>query len=534
MSETLPGGPAAETAAEEAVVQSHHAQSSDKAILHQYGYAQQLLRDMGGFSNFAISFSVISILTGGVTLYGTGLTSGGPVVMGIGWPLVTLFVLFVAASMAELASAIPTSGALYHWSALLGGPTWGWFTAWLNLIGLVATIAGIEYGAARFLAPLVGLPDNATGYLTAFALLLISHGVLNHIGIRAVARLNDLSAVYHMAGVAVVVFALALFAPKQPVAFLFTRTFTTMNEAPIFGAIPYWFAFMSGLLMAQWTYTGYDASAHTIEETKDARVRAPWGIYLSVAVSGLFGYVMIAFVTLAIRDLDKTAAASNPFQFIFEQALGPAFGRAIIWIVVVAMWFCGLACVTSTSRMIFAFSRDRGMPLSNVWSHVSRRYRTPAAAVWLAVVASFLLVCLIFGMQKALPGQQTFDTLYNAVTGIGTIGIYLSYGLPIMLRLRALRRGVWTSRTNGPWNLGGWSVPVAGISVIWIAFITVLFILPPNHLSGIVFGLTVLALVIWYFVSARGRFQGPVRQATSEEEMRRIESEFERNIEGAV
>src|SRR5712671_2704377 len=134
--------------------------ASDKDILHQYGYAQQLLRDMGGFSNFAISFSIISILTGAVTLYGTGLNAGGPAVMGIGWPLVTIFVLFIAASMAELASAIPTSGALYHWSSLLGGPAWGWLTAWLNLLGLIAAIAGIDYGCAQFMAPLLGLPDT--------------------------------------------------------------------------------------------------------------------------------------------------------------------------------------------------------------------------------------------------------------------------------------------------------------------------------------------------------------------------------------
>src|SRR5258708_37719101 len=116
--------------------------------------------------------------------------------MGIGWPLVTLFVLFISASMAELASAVPTSGALYHWAALLGGPTWGWFTAWLNLIGLIATIAGIEYGAAKFIAPLLGMPDAIKSYMIVFAFLLVSHAILNHVGIRAVARLNDFSAVY--------------------------------------------------------------------------------------------------------------------------------------------------------------------------------------------------------------------------------------------------------------------------------------------------------------------------------------------------
>src|SRR5256714_11834831 len=167
--------------------------ASDKEVLHQYGYAQQLLRDMGGFSNFAISFSIISILTGAVTLYGTGLTAGGPIVMGIGWPLVTLFVLVIAASLAELASAIPTSGALYHWASALGGPGFGWFTAWLNLIGLVAAIAGIDYGCATFMAPLIkplfggwfGSGEEIRSYMIVFSVLLLSHAVLNHVGIRA-------------------------------------------------------------------------------------------------------------------------------------------------------------------------------------------------------------------------------------------------------------------------------------------------------------------------------------------------------------
>ncbi len=516
----ISGRPARELYQREGVL-SENKTTSDKDTLHQFGYAQQLLRDMGGFSNFAISFSIISILTGAVTLYGTGLQAGGPVTMGIGWPLVTFFVLFIAASMAELASAIPTSGALYHWSALLGGPGWGWFTAWLNLIGLVAAIAGIDYGAAQFMAPLLGMPDNVNSYMIVFGGLLVSHGILNHIGIRTVARLNDVSAVYHMVGVAVVVLALAIFAPKQSPGYLFTRTFTTMTDKP------YWFAFLSGLLQAQWTFTGYDASAHTIEETKDARVKAPWGIYLSVAVSGLFGYVMLALVTLAIKDLDKTAAAPNPFIYIFEQALGSVFGRVVLWIVTLAMWFCGLACVTSTSRMIFAFSRDNGMPFSPVWAKVSRRFRTPAAAVWLAVSLSFLLPCLILGMVALQPKALDFSKLYPAVTGISTVALYLSYGLPLFLKVRAVRRGVWTSKTNGPWNLGNWSAPVAYVSLAWIAFITVLFIVPPNDLTGYIFGGTAVLLGFFFLVAVKGRFKGPVRQANSEAEMLRLESEFD-------
>ncbi len=494
----------------------------DKAVLHEFGYAQQLLREMGGFSNFAISFSIISVLTGAVTLYGVGLNAGGPVVMSIGWPLVTLFVLFVAAAMGELASAMPTSGALYHWASLLGGPTWGWMTAWLNLLGLIAAIAGINYGCAQFMTPLLGLKETPQNFMVVFGFLLLSHAILNHIGIRTVARLNDFSVIYHIAGVAVVVLALAVFAPKQPVSWLFTKTFTTVKDQP------YWFAFLGGLLQAQWTYTGYDASAHTIEETKNARVSAPWGIYLSVVISGVVGYVMLLFVTLAIKDLDATAGSANPFIYIFEQALGETFGRVVLWIVTLAMWFCGLSCVTSTSRMIFAFARDKGMPLSHVLAEVSRKYRTPAAAVWLAATLSFLLPCLILLLVALFPKKLDFSKLYPAVTGVSTIGLYLSYGIPLLLKVRAVRRGLWVAHHNGPWNLGRWSVPVNVIALVWIAFITVLFVLPPNHLTGCIFLGALGSLAVFYWARVRGRFKGPVPQATSQSELLRLEAELEK------
>ena len=101
----------------------------DARELGRFGYAQELFRTIGGFSNFALSFSIISILTGAVTLYQHGLTMGGPAEMAFGWPLVAAFTMTVALSMAELASAVPTSGAMYHWACRLGGNGWGWFTA---------------------------------------------------------------------------------------------------------------------------------------------------------------------------------------------------------------------------------------------------------------------------------------------------------------------------------------------------------------------------------------------------------------------
>src|ERR1700704_5108147 len=177
----------------------------DERELGALGYAQELFRTMGGFSNFALSFSIISILTGAVTLYSHGLVMGGPAEMAFGWPLVSLFTFAVALSLAELASSMPTSGAMYHWACRLGGKGWGWFTAWFNIIGQLATLAGIDYGCALFVTPLVGLPTTTGTVLIVYAGVLLSHGLIYHLGLRLVARLNDLSVTVHVIGVIAIV-----------------------------------------------------------------------------------------------------------------------------------------------------------------------------------------------------------------------------------------------------------------------------------------------------------------------------------------
>ncbi|MGH9447846.1 MAG: amino acid permease, partial [Terriglobia bacterium] len=233
-----------------------HRARQDAQDLERLGYAQEFFRGFGGFSNFAISFSIISILTGAVTLFDYGLTMGGPLEMTLGWPLVTVGTLLVALSMAELCSALPTSGGMYHWSAELGGPMWAWFTAWLNIVGLVACIAGIDYGCAQFLVPLLGLESATSTLLIVYGLLLLSQAVINHYSTRWIAWLNDLSVTVHIAGVAVLIGALWIFAPKRPLSFLIKAT----SSSHIHGS--YVWLFMLGLLQAQWTYTGFDASAH--------------------------------------------------------------------------------------------------------------------------------------------------------------------------------------------------------------------------------------------------------------------------------
>src|SRR5215472_5907865 len=224
------------------------AASRDARDLRHLGYAQELFRTMGGFSNFAISFSIISIITGVATQFDYGLEKGGPAEMSFGWPLVAIFTLAVAASMAELSSAFPTSGGNYYWANLLGGPGWGWFTAWVSIIGLIANVAAVDYGCAQFVTPLLGLGASTRTVLVVYIAILLSHGLLNHYGIRLVARLNDFSVTVHIAGVVLIVGALLLFSPKQPIGFFFERV--SNNHTP------YAWAFLLGLLMAQWTLVG--------------------------------------------------------------------------------------------------------------------------------------------------------------------------------------------------------------------------------------------------------------------------------------
>jgi len=455
----------------------------DAEQLRRLGYAQQLLRDMGGFANFAISFSIISVLTGAVTLYGHGLRYGGPLEMTLGWPLVSLLTLPVAASLAQRASSYPTAGALYHWASLLGGRGAGFFTAWLNCIGQFAITAGIDYGLAQFVVALLGLPLERT--LVVYAAVLLSHAVLNHLGVRLVARLNDLSAWVHVAGVVVLAVALAAFAPRQPAEFLLTR----FTDAPG----PYWLGFLLGLLQAGWTFTGFDASAHVSEETRDPTRTAPWGIFLSVAVSGLAGWVLLLAVTLAIGDLSATAAADNPFIFVLRGALGTGAGGALVWVAIVAMWFCGLSSVTSNSRMLFAFARAGGLPFSRQLAAVSARYRSPHVAVWVSAAAAFAVAL--------------WAHAYSAMTALSTIALYASYGLPIWVGLRARRRGRWTRL--GPWHLGRWSTPVNVAALLWICTLTVLFVLPPNQVAGYTFAGALALVGAYWFFWKRARFRGP-------------------------
>jgi len=488
------------------------------------GYAQELARKMGGFSNFAVSFTIISVLSGCLTLFYFGMNTGGPVVITLGWPLVGIMVTIVGLAMAEVASTYPTAGGLYYWSAKLAkrnAPAWSWFTGWFNLLGQIGITAGIDFGLSFFaqglLHLLFGFSTSNGALIGVYAVVLFLHGLLNTFGVRLVALLNDISVWWHILGVIIIV-AVLLIVPDKHLGWGDTFTKFVNNTGFSFGGARI-YVFLVGLLLAQYTFTGYDASAHMTEETHGADVAGSRGIVMSIVVSLIAGWILLIGVTHAIQPGRYAAEAAAmrsgvpqgaPID-IFLDAIGRHGAELLLLIVVGAQFYCGMSSVTANSRMIYAFSRDGALPGSKFWHKVNKRTRTPTNSIWLAAVGAFIL---------GLPYLYS-PVAYYAVTSIAVIGLYIAYGIPIFLRLRA-----GESFQRGPWHLGRWSYVVGWIAVVWIVFIAVLFMLPQlspvNRLANFNYASVAVAVVVvgaggWYLVSARKWFKGPKVQGTSEE-----------------
>jgi len=477
-------------------VQSH---PDDEQLLRQLGYQQELARRMSGFSNFAISLSIICILAGGITSFHVGLCSAGGASIGLGWPLVCLFSLTVACTMGQIASAFPTAGGLYHWGSILGGRACGWITAWFNLTGLITALAAINAGTYDFAMAAFGLtpPESSAATMRTIVVvgMTLSQGLLNHYGIRLTTRLTDLSG-YLILGVAAVL-TLALLLATQHFEWSRLWTFTNYSGLPEGGAVfpkqeNLAWLFALGFLLPAYTITGFDASAHTSEETIGAARNVPKGIIRSVWVSGLFGWVMICALLLALPSLRQgVEQGSNVVHWTLKSALPGSFAWTLLAGIVAAQYLCGLAALTSGSRMAFAFARDGGLPFSNWLRAVNPRTKSPSAAVWMAASVSAAFTILV---------------PYTTIAAICTILLYISYVLPTAAGFFAVGR-TWTRM--GPWHLGIWFRPLAAIAVVGCVFLIVIGLQPPNQQAVWVVGSVVgLLLVIWFGFERR-RFKGP-------------------------
>jgi len=485
----------------------------DKKVLHSMGYAQELSRRMSGFSNFAISFSIICILAGGITAFPFAFSATGGAGIGIGWLVGGVFALIVSFAMGQIASSYPTAGGLYHWSSILGGRAWGWVTAWFNLLGLVFVISSVDAGVFQLFRDLVlkgvfhmdvsgaawqataGLPGMI--WLAGVGVIIISHAALNHFGISLTTKLTDLSGYVIFAVAISLTLALLAFAPVAHLDFSRLWTFTNFTGDAGGGVMPQaksiLYAFVVGLLLVTYTITGYDASAHTSEETHDAQINVPKGMWQAVFYSMIFGYFMVCSFVLAMPDVKEGAAQGwNVIYWMMSSSTMPSPLLDLLYVgIVFANYLCGLACVTSCSRMMYAFARDDGLPFSKALSSVSVERRVPTVSIWVSAALAFLS-CLYGGAFIVLAaGCAVF--------------LYISYVMPVAAGIFAEGK-TWIQK--GPFDLGALSKPIAVLAVLgglvlaWVGF------QPPNQLVGyLVVGLSVFLIILW-FASERTRFQG--------------------------
>ena len=550
-----------------------HSHDADREHLHSLGYAQELHRGMSTFSNFAISFSIISILAGGMTSFWLGMVTGGPRVITLGWIIVGFFALLVGMAMGEICSAYPTAGGLYYWSAKLARKNqarWSWFTGYFNLLGQIGVIASVDYALAIFIGYFIRMFSDSFhlgvgNIFIIFLIVLVVHGALNTFSISLVKIFGDISVWWHVAGV-VVIAGILFIAPSNR-----RGLGGVFDEAPpgltgwTGGAFVTVYLFALGLLLAQYTITGFDASAHVSEETVGARTEAPKAIVRSIYISAIAALVMnVAMIAALPKKGDESYAglifgdANDPFLVnaaprVISAAVGTGAAKLIIFIAIVGQFFCGLASVTANSRMIYAFSRDGALPGSKIWHKINPKTRTPTNSVWLGVTLSALVGTTSLLVKGT--GAGRYSTAFFAMTGICVIGLYISYAIPIYLRLTNPDFKV------GPWNLKGRHKIVGWTSLIWIGFITVLFFAPVfwpfwkpwgadnlffddgegntfykvnnfNFTGPLIIGAAILIALYWHF-SGKKWFTGPKVQGTPEE-LRAIERELDALEHGAL
>jgi amino acid transporter len=505
----------------------------DREQLHKLGYAQELYRSMGGFQNFAISFTIISILAGCLTSYYIAFQWGGPVAVTWGWLLVGGFCIIVSLAMGEIASTYPTAGGLYYWASKLGSPAWGWFTGWFNLVGQIAVTAAIGYGLAIFATAFLNLmfdyPTSTKWIFVTYSVVMLIAVLVNIFRVSVTASLNTISAWWHMAGVLVIV-AVLLIVPDhhQSLGYAFGETINNSGfSGTNFGDFMFLYVFGIGLLMAQYTITGFDASAHMSEETRQASRGAAIGMVMSVVVSVIFGFILLLAVTLAIPDTQGVIDAGGfAVTYIWETSLGTAWAKFLLFIVVLAQMFCLTASVTSASRMMYAFSRDGAVPGHRIWRRISRD-RVPIYSVLAIGVLSWLL--MVPTLKNAVVG-------YLVGTSIAVIGLYIAFGIPVYLRWRA-----GESFERGAWHLGNKYKWIDLMAIGWIILICILFMLPIApagvpwddafdwnvvNYAPLTVGGAFLLFGGWYVLSAHKWFKGPVRQG-DEADLERIEREYD-------
>ncbi|KAJ6991030.1 hypothetical protein NC653_019297 [Populus alba x Populus x berolinensis] len=496
--------------------------------LNELGYKQELRREMTLFKTLAISFSTMTLFTGITPLYGSSLLYAGPASLVWGWVVVSFFTWFVGIAMAEICSSFPTTGSLYFWAAHLAGPRWGpfasWCCAWLETIGLVAGIGTQAYAGSQTLQSIILLctGTNKNGgyfapkwlFLCMYIGLTLIWAVLNTFALEVIAFIDVISIWWQVIGGLVIVIMLPLVSlTTKSASYVFTH-FETAPDSTGISSKPY--VVVLSFLVSQYSLYGYDAAAHLTEETKGADKNGPIAILSSIGIITVFGWAYILALTFSIQDFgylydtsNETAGAFVPAQILYDAFHGRYHNSAgaivLLFIIWGSFFFGGLSITTSAARVVYALSRDEGIPFSSIWRKIHPKHKVPSNAVWLCAA-----ICILLG----LPILKV-NVVFTAITSICTIGWVGGYAVPIFARIVMDEKNF----KAGPFYLGRARRPVCIIAFLWICYTCSVFLLPTYYplswntfnYAPVAIGVGLSLIMLWWILDARKWFKGPVR-----------------------
>jgi amino acid transporter len=436
---------------------------TDVDDLRQLGYEQQLQRSMGGFSSFAIAFSLISINTGIFANFGFGLQQVGPAVIW-SWLVVMLGQFLVALVLAQLSQRYPISGYGYQWTSRLVGPRYGFFVGWLLLLQFLTGFPGVCRALADYFMDFVEGPQ--TGWLgpSGVTVLIISAIAIIHLlGIRLVAMINDAGVMAEMVGaILITVVLLVLFGWAHPdgLQFLLRPVHYQTQQAPGLGA------WALSLLMGAWCLTGFEAAADMAEETHQPRRVVPRAVIGSQLTAGLGGLAMLAAFLLAIGDLGQVQASPTPLLLIMQQRLGATVASWAMAVVFLSIFACGVASLAATTRLIYSLARDNMLPGASLFKQVHAVRRTPVGAIFLVWGVSSVVVLALDRIEL--------------ITSVSAVAGYLGYAGIVLATLWPERKlpGLELKAGEGGFDLGRWRLPISWMALLWLVGLVLALTVP--------------------------------------------------------
>ena len=440
--------------------------------LAEFGYKQELRRTLGGFSAFAAGFSFVSILTTVFQLFGFGYSFGGTLFFWT-WPLVLAGQLLVALNFAELAARFPLAGSVYQWAKQLAGGFRGWLAGWMMLIGCVVALAAAAI-ALQIVLPsvwsgfqLVGgdtavtSPTGATNAVLLGTLLIVFTTIVNVVGVKVVARINDVGVAAELVGVVVLIAGLAIFAVRGPQVVV--HNVAADGSAGIGAG-----AFLASALAAAYVFYGFDTAASVSEETRNARRSAPRGVLRALLISGTGALIVVLFALMAAPSLTDGELAGQGLPYVITAIFGDTLGRIFLADVSVAVVVCTLTIQTGTIRLFYAMARDRALPFSGRLSKVNSKTGTPVAP---AIVSGVLAIALLL-LNLGNP------TVFSTITATSVVVVYLAYLLVTAPLLGKRLRKRLPAAQPGWFSLK----PSTGLAV---------------NIAAVLYGITMVANIAW-------------------------------------